>query len=250
MTRTRRCGPCSRGAQERSHTCDFHGEPQARRAGASPAAASDAGHGLLDLLPVRSMTRTRRCGPLLKGQGHSRTCDFHREPRARRRADASPAAASGAGRGRRDLLPVRSMACTRHCGPLLKKRQGRSGTCDFQREPQARRRADAIPAAASGAGHGLRDLLPVRSMIRARRCGPLLKRAGKGAAAFAISKENRKQGGLVQFQPPLQTQAAACAIYCRCGRSHAHGAAARCSTKGKGAAALAISRGTASTAAG
>ena len=110
------------------------------------------------------------------------------------------------------------MTRTRRCGPLLKKGQGRSGTCDFQREPQARRRADASPAAASGAGHGLRDLLPVRSMIRARRCGPLLKRAGKGAAAFAISKENRKQGGLVQFQPPIQMQVAVCAIYCRCDR--------------------------------
>ena len=144
------------------------------------------------------MTRTRRCGPLLIGQGRSRTCDFQREPQARRRADASPAAASGAGHGLRDLLPVRSMTRTRRCGPLLKKGQGRSGTCDFQREPQARRRADASPAAASGAGHGLLDLLPVRSMIRARRCGPLLKRAGKGAAAFAISRETRKHGGLMQ----------------------------------------------------
>ena len=35
-------------------------------------------------------------------------------------------------------------------------------------------------------GHGLRDLLPVRTMTRTRRCGPLLKREHKGAAAFAI----------------------------------------------------------------
>ena len=219
MTRTRRCGPLLKEGQGRSRTCDVQREPQVRRrADASPAAASGAGHGLRDLLPVRSMTRTRRCGPLLKGQGHSRTCDFHREPRARRRADASPAAASGAGHGRRDILPVRSMACTRHCGPLLKKRQGRSGTCDFQREPQARRRADAIPAAASGAGHGLRDLLPMRSITRTRRCVPLLNE-GQGRSRTCDFQRNRKHGGgLMQVQPPLQTQVAAYSFYCPCDR--------------------------------
>ena len=80
------------------------------------------------------------------------------------------------------------------------------------------------------------DLLPVRSMTRTRRCGPLLKRAQERS-----STENRKQGGLVQVQPPIQTQATACSIYCRCDR-RAHGVAARCSRKGKGAVALAISR--------
>ena len=43
------------------------------------------------------------------------------------------------------------------------------------------------------AGHGLRDLLPVRAMTRTRRCGPLLKIEHKNAATLAISTENRKQ---------------------------------------------------------
>ena len=86
------------------------------------------------------------------------------------------------------------------------------------------------------------DLLPVRSMTRTRRCGPLLKREHKNAATLAISTENRKQGGLVQVHPPIQTQATACSIYCRRDRWHAHGTAARCSRKGKGAGPLAISR--------
>jgi hypothetical protein len=42
------------------------------------------------------------------------------------------------------------------------------------------------------AGHGLRDLLPVRTMTRTRRCGPWLKIEHKGAAAFAIPEGSRK----------------------------------------------------------
>ena len=72
------------------------------------------------------------------------------------------------------------------------------------------------------AGHGLRDLLPVRTMTRTRRDGPLLKIERKNAATLAISTENRKQvqdelaltvhGGLMQVQPPFQAQATACPI--------------------------------------
>ena len=72
------------------------------------------------------------------------------------------------------------------------------------------------------AGHGLRDLLPVRTMTRTRRCGPLLKIERKNAATIEISTENRKQvqdelaltvhGGLMQVQPPFQAQATACSI--------------------------------------
>ena len=46
----------------------------------------------------------------------------------------------------------------------------------------------------------------------------VLKKEHKNAATLAISTENRKQGGLVQVQLPLQTQATACSIYCRCDR--------------------------------
>ena len=136
MTRTRRCGPCSRGAQERSRTCDFHGEPQARRAGASPAAASDAGRSARFIAGAIDDTHTA-------------------------------------------LLPV------------AQELEWAQLHLRFPGEPQARR-ADASPAAASDAGHDLLELLPVRTMTRTRRCGPLLKIEHKGAAAFAIPEGSRE----------------------------------------------------------
>ena len=72
------------------------------------------------------------------------------------------------------------------------------------------------------------DLMPMRSMTRTRRCDPCSRmntrrtqphlRFPPRTASKCTMMALTVQGGLVQVQLPLQTQATACSIYCRCDR--------------------------------